>query len=87
MQTIAGRIQLTSAQLSLAWLLSKRICVIPKSNSKLHQEENFAAKDAIYSTLHFVDDMDKISVGKEPFYYLLETAILAKENAEGLDWN
>ena len=87
MQTIAGRIQLTSAQLSLAWLLSKRICVIPKSNSKLHQEENFAAKDAIYSTLQFVDDMDKISVGKEPMYFLLETALLAKENAEGLDWN
>jgi diketogulonate reductase-like aldo/keto reductase len=87
MQTIAGRIQITTAQLSLAWLLSKRICVIPKSNSKLHQEENFAAKDAIYSTLQFVDDMDKISVGKEPMYFLLETALLAKENAEGLDWN
>ena len=87
MQTIAGKIQITTAQLSLAWLLSKRICVIPKSNSKSHQEENFAAKEAIYSTLHFVDDMDKISVGKTPVYYLLDTALNAKENAEALDWN
>ena len=85
MKTIAGKIQITTAQLSLAWLLSKRICVIPKSNSKSHQEENFAAKEAIYSTLHFVDAMDKISVGKT--CYLLDTALNAKENAEALDWN
>jgi diketogulonate reductase-like aldo/keto reductase len=87
MQTIARKTQITTAQLSLAWLLSKRICVIPKSNSKSHQEENFAAKEAIYSTLHFVDEIDKISVGKVPFSYLLDTALNAKENAKGLDWN
>ncbi len=30
MQSIAGKIGITTAQLSLAWLLSKRICDIPK---------------------------------------------------------
>ena len=33
MQTIAEKIGITTAQLSLAWLISKRICVIPKSNN------------------------------------------------------
>ena len=51
MQSIAEKIGITTAQLSLAWLLSKRICVIPKSNNILRQEEIFASKDAIYDVL------------------------------------
>ena len=64
MQTIAKEIGITTAQLSLAWLLSKKICVIPKSNNILRQKENFASKDAIYNVLHFSDDMNQISEGK-----------------------
>jgi diketogulonate reductase-like aldo/keto reductase len=60
MQTIAEEIGITTAQLSLAWLLSKRICVIPKSNNIQRQKENFRFKDAIYKVLNFSDDMDKI---------------------------
>ena len=51
MQSIAEKIGITTAQLTLAWLLSKRICVIPKSNNILRQEEIFASKDAIYDVL------------------------------------
>jgi diketogulonate reductase-like aldo/keto reductase len=65
MQAIAEEIGIITAQLPLAWLLSKRICVIPKSNNILRQKENFASKDAIYNVLHFSDDMDKISEGKD----------------------
>jgi diketogulonate reductase-like aldo/keto reductase len=73
MQSIAEEVGITTAQLSLAWLLSKSICVIPKSNSILRQKENFASKDAIYNILHFSDDMDKISEGKDPTAFLLDT--------------
>ena len=66
MQSIAEEIGITTAQLSLAWLLSKRICVIPKSNNILRQKENFCPKDATYNVLHFSADMDKISEGKIP---------------------
>ena len=43
MQLIAEKIGITTAQLSLAWLLSKIICVIPKSNNIQRQKENFAS--------------------------------------------
>ncbi len=46
-----------------------------KSNNILRQEENFAFKDAIYNVLHFSDDMDKISEGKDPRAFLLDRSI------------
>jgi diketogulonate reductase-like aldo/keto reductase len=70
MQSIAEKLGITTAQLTLAWLLSKSICVIPKSNNILRQEENFASKDAIYNVLHFSDNMNKISEGKDPRAFL-----------------
>ena len=90
MQSIAEEIGITTAQLSLAWLLSKRICVIPKSNNMLRQKENFASKDAIYNVLHFSDDMDKISEGKDSIVFLLDTAEKSKEDANRVSllvWN
>ena len=87
MQSIAGKIGITTAQLSLAWLLSKRICVIPKSSSKAHQDENFASKDAIYAVLHFSDDIDKVSVDNDPFSFLLDGASNAKEDSYRIEWN
>jgi diketogulonate reductase-like aldo/keto reductase len=90
MQSIAEKLGITTAQLTLAWLLSKSICVIPKSNSILRQEENFASKDAIYNVLHFSDDMDKISEGKDPRAFLLDTAEKSQKDANRLRllvWN
>ena len=90
MQTIAKEIGITTAQLSLAWLLSKKICVIPKSNNILRQKENFASKDAIYNVLHFSDDMDQISEGKDPKAFLLDTAEKSKEDGNRVSllvWN
>ena len=51
MQSIAEKIGITTAQLTLAWLLSRRICVFPKSNNILRQKEYFASKDAIYDVI------------------------------------
>ena len=86
MLSMAGEIGITTAQLSLAWLLSKRICVIPQSNNILCQIENFRSKDAIYSVLTFSADMDKISEGA----YLFDTANEEVANrlirVVGLDW-
>jgi diketogulonate reductase-like aldo/keto reductase len=89
MQSIAEEIGITTAQLSLAWLLSKSICVIPKSNNIIRQKENFCSKDAIYSVLHFSDDMDKISEDKDPRAFLLESAEKSHEDANrlvNLEW-
>ena len=89
MLSIAEEIGITTAQLSLAWLLSKSICVIPKSNNIQRQKENFHSKDAIYNVLHYSDDMDKISEGKDPEAFLLDTAEKSHEDANrlvGLDW-
>jgi diketogulonate reductase-like aldo/keto reductase len=86
-QSIAGKIGITAAQLALAWLLSKRICVIPKSNSIQRQVENFASKDAIYSASHFSDEMDTISVDKGPNDFLIQTAELAKNQSQRLSLN
>jgi diketogulonate reductase-like aldo/keto reductase len=86
MQSIAEEIGITTAQLSLAWLLSNGICVIPKSNNILRQKENFCSKDAIYNVLHFSAVMDKISEGKDPSVFLLETAEKSQEDANRVRW-
>ena len=62
----------TTAQLLLAWLLSKRICVIPQRNNMQRQKENFASKNAIYNVLHVSDDMDKISGDKDRSVFLIK---------------
>ena len=90
MQSIAEEIGITTVQLSLAWLLSKRICVIHKRQNIQRQKENFASKDAIYNVLHFSDDMDKISEEKDPTAFLLDTSEKSKEDADRvrlLVWN
>ena len=87
MQSISGKIGLSTAQLTLAWLLSKNICVIPKSNSKPQQEEYFASKDAIYSVLPFSAEMHKISEDMDFSLFLLDTATKAKEDGDKLNWN
>ena len=90
MQTIAEETGITTAQVLLAWLLSKRNCVIPKSINIQRQKENFASKDAIYKVLNFSDDMDKISEDKDPSVFLLYNAEQSQEDANRLRllvWN
>jgi diketogulonate reductase-like aldo/keto reductase len=90
MQSIAEEIGITTAQLLLAWLLSKRICVIPKSNNIQRQKKNFASRDAIYNVMHFSDHMDKISEGKYPTVFLIDNAEKSQEDANRvhlLIWN
>ena len=86
MQSIAGHIGITTAQLALAWLIGKNICVIPKSNSKPRQEENFRFKEAIYYVLSFSAEMDNISEDKDSSDFLLESATKAKEDGDKLEW-
>ena len=86
MQSIAEEIGISTAQLPLALLLSKRICVIPKSYNILRQKENFASKDAIYNVLHFFDDMDKISEGKDSSVFLIDNAEKSQEDANRVRW-
>jgi diketogulonate reductase-like aldo/keto reductase len=89
MLSIAEEIGITTAQLSLAWLLSKSICVIPKSNNIQRQLENFRSKDAIFKVLPFSDDMDKISEGQDPSAFLVDTAKNSKKDANrlvSLEW-
>jgi hypothetical protein len=45
---------------------------------------------AIYNVLHFSDDMDKISEGKDPTAFLIDNAEKSQEDANRLrllDWN
>ena len=83
MQSLAEKLGITTAQLTLAWLLSKSICVISKSNNMLRQEENFSSKDAIYNVLHFSDDTDKISKGKDLLRSRSSPCSIISGNEEG----
>jgi diketogulonate reductase-like aldo/keto reductase len=86
---MAREMHITTAQLTLAWLLSKRICVIPKSNNILRQLENFRSKDAIFKVLPFSDDMDKISEGQDSSAFVVDTAENSKKDANrlvSLEW-
>ena len=89
MLSMAREMHITTAQLTLAWLLSKRICVIPKSNNILRQLENFRSKDAIFKVLPFSDDMDKISEGQDSSAFVVDTAENSKKDANrlvSLEW-
>ena len=44
-------------------------------------EKNFASKDAIYNVLHFPDDMEKISEGKDHSVFLIDNAEKSQEDA------
>ena len=42
---LAEKYQRTPVQILLNWNLCREVVVIPKASSKVHQEENFSAKD------------------------------------------
>ncbi len=80
--------QISTAQLILSWLISKNICVIPKSNSFQRQEENFAsAYISVGSIASYLHQIDNLSEDVEKKYVFLGiSAFEAKKDAALLTW-
>jgi diketogulonate reductase-like aldo/keto reductase len=58
----AQRIEVSTAQLVLSWLISKKICIIPKNNSYQKQQENFNSCDiSVASDAPFWSEIDNLS--------------------------
>jgi diketogulonate reductase-like aldo/keto reductase len=82
----ARRIEVSTAQLVLSWLIAKNICVIPKSNSYQRQEENFKSCDiSVASVAPFLSEIDNLSK-EERVAYLAYSALGGKQSAEFLKW-
>jgi diketogulonate reductase-like aldo/keto reductase len=78
--------QISTAQLILSWLISKNICVIPKSNSYQRQEENFKSCGiSVASVAPFLSEIDNLSK-EERVAYLAYNALGGKQSAEFLKW-
>jgi diketogulonate reductase-like aldo/keto reductase len=83
---IAQRIQVSTAQLVLSWLISKNICVIPKSNSYQRQQENFdSCGISVETVAPFDSEIDNLSK-EERVVFLTFSAFEAKKNAWLLKW-
>lgn len=83
----AQKIQITTAQLILSWLISKNICVIPKSNSFQRQEENFASANISVGTIApYLHQIDNLSNDVEKYVFLGISAFEAKKDAALLTW-
>ncbi len=80
------RIEVSTAQLVLSWLIAKNICVIPKSNSYQRQEENFKSCGiSVASVAPFLSEIDNLSK-EERVAYLAYNALGGKQSAEFLKW-
>ena len=78
---IAHRIEVSTPQLVLSWLISKNICVIPKSNSYQRQQENFDSCAISVATIDpFVSAIDNLSK-KDRVEFLAFSAFEAKKKA------
>ena len=83
---IAQTTDISTAQLVLSWLISKNICVIPKSNSHLRQQENFDSCGISVATVApFLSEIDNLSK-EERIVFLAFSAFEAKKNAAFLKW-
>ena len=83
---IAQRIKVSTAQLVLTWLISKNICVIPKSNSYQRQQENFdSCAISVATVAPFLSEIDNLSKD-ERVVFLTFSAFEAKKNAWLLKW-
>ena len=73
MQSIAEKLGITTAQLTLAWLLSKRICFIPKSNNILRQEKTLLPRTLSIMSYTFLMTWTRSQKVKipEPTYSIL----------------
>ena len=78
---IAQRIEVSTPQLVLSWLISKNICVIPKSNSYQRQQENFDSCAISVATIApFVSEIDNLSK-EDRVEFLAFSAFEAKKKA------
>ena len=83
---IARRTDVSTAQLVLSWLISKNICVVPKSNSYQRQQENFDSCDISVATVApFLSEIDNLSK-EERVVFLAFSAFEAKKNAAFLKY-
>ena len=83
---IAQSIEVSTAQLVLSWLISKNICVIPKSNSYQRQQENFdSCAISVATVAPFLSEIDNLSK-EERVVFLAFSAFEAKKNAWLLKW-
>jgi len=83
---IARTTDVSTAQLVLSWLISKNICVVPKSNSYQRQQENFDSCDISVATVApFLSEIDNLSK-EERVVFLAFSAFEAKKNAAFLKW-
>ena len=83
---IARTTDVSTAQLVLSWLISKNICVVPKSNSYQRQQENFDSCDISVATVApFLSEIDNLSK-EERVVFLGFSAFEAKKNAAFLKW-
>ena len=83
---IAQTTDISTAQLVLSWLISKNICVIPKSNSYQRQQENFDSCDISVATVApFLSEIDNLST-VERIVFLAFCAFEAKKNAAFFKW-
>eukprot|EP01041_Mallomonas_annulata_P012594 gene12594-26517_t len=83
---IAQRIEVSTAQLVLSWLISKNLCVIPKSKSYQQQQENFySCTISVATVAPFVSEIDYLSK-EERVEFLAYSAFEAKKNAAFLKW-
>jgi diketogulonate reductase-like aldo/keto reductase len=76
----------TPAQVSLAWLMSKSICVIPKSEAFSHQDENFKSSSFINDVASMSEDLNVLSSQVDETNFLIDTSFLSKEHARELTW-
>ena len=78
---IAQRIEVSTPQLVLSWLISKNICVIPKSNSYQRQQENFDSCAISVATIALsVSEIDNLSK-EDRVEFLAFSAFEAKKKA------
>ena len=78
---MAQTTDISTAQLVLSWLISKNICVIPKSNSYQRQQENFDSCGISVATVApFLSEIDNLSK-EDRVEFLAFSAFEAKKKA------
>lgn len=83
---IAETLSITTAQLSLGWLMSKNFCVIPKSDYSKRQEENFSSTEYIQDIVPYSLEIDEISDLRGGDICRLDGAMEARNHSAMIRW-
>ena len=83
---ISNQLSVTSAQVTLAWLMGKGISVIPKSDNPAHQEENFNSISLIERVSIASHEIDELSTVDETDIIFLDTSETSKKHGKRLTW-